>query len=102
MNRFAVLQVRDQRVRLLSDPEQGLMVQPVTEEQKALAAQQGQGKALQFMMSFSMQDWADMKQLVPAARCIMPHRGRGSSPVGSKRGADSTQQAKQSKQARRG
>jgi hypothetical protein len=67
--------VRDQRVRVLSDPEEGLQVVPVTEEQKAAAAQQGQSKALQFMLSFDMEDWEAMKQLVPADSCIMPHRG---------------------------
>jgi hypothetical protein len=65
--------VRDQFVRLLADQEAGLLVQPISEAEKHAAQQQGL-KAQQFMMSLSMQDWEIMKQLVPRADCIMPHR----------------------------
>lgn len=106
-----VVQVRDQRVRLEADPELGLMVQPVSEEQKAAAAQQGQGKSLQFMMSFTMKDWEMMKLCVPEDDCIMPHRGQAQGAAAAaaggaarSRGADvaaGSQQQQQAKRARR-
>ncbi|WIA14152.1 hypothetical protein OEZ85_002694 [Tetradesmus obliquus] len=71
--------VRDQFVRLLADTEAGLLVQPVSEAEKHAAQQQGL-RAQQFMMSLNMQDWHIMKQLVPAADCMMPHRQGQSTP----------------------
>jgi hypothetical protein len=100
--------VRDQRVRLLSDAEAGLLVVPVSDEQKAAAVQQGESRALQFMMSFSMQDWAAMKLLVAADSCIMPdrraaHAAGGSAGVRSRGvGDESTQEQRQGKRARLG
>jgi hypothetical protein len=103
------LQVRDGRVRLLCDPEAGVLVVPVTEEQKAAAAQQGESKALQFMLSFGMSEWADMKLVVPADACIMPHRGLAAAAVGraaalQQRRGDAAAQLdqQQAKRARRG
>jgi hypothetical protein len=86
-------------VRLLCDPEEGVMVVPVSEEQKAAAAQKGEGKALQFMMSFNMQDWEAMKLLVLADGCIMPHRGHAAGGVHSR--ADGQSEQQQAKRARR-
>jgi hypothetical protein len=106
------LQVRDGRVRLVCDPAAGVLVVPVTEEQKAAAAQQGESKALQFMLSFGMSEWADMKQVVPADACLMPHRGTtaaaaaagGRGAAGQQRRGDAAGQLdqQQAKRARRG
>lgn len=97
--------VRDQRVRLVCDPQEGVMAVPVSEEQRTAAAQQGQAQALQFMMSFFMQDWEDMKLLVPADSCIMPHRGAAPAPArGRSRpasGGAADQQQQQAKRMRR-
>jgi hypothetical protein len=81
------------------------MAVPVSEEQRTAAAQQGQAQALQFMMSFNMQDWEDMKLLVPADSCIMPHRGAAPAPArGRSRpasGGAAEQQQQQAKRVRR-
>lgn len=86
-------------MRLLRSPELGLLVEPVSEQQKAAAQQQGQGQVLQFMMSFTMQDWADMKQLVPAGSCVMPHRGASSSRAGARPDAEDVQPAKRARRS---
>jgi hypothetical protein len=78
--RHLLLQVRDERVRLLADTEAGLLVQPVNDAEKHTAQQQGI-KAQQFMMSLSMQDWHIMKQLVPRTACVMPHRAGHGTPA---------------------
>lgn len=90
-------------MRLLCDPKEGVLAVPVSEEQKAAAAQQGEGKALQFMMSFNMQDWEAMKLLVRADACIMPHRGHaGAAAAGVRSRADGHSEQQQAKRARRG
>lgn len=77
-----LLQVRDQRVQLLPNPDLGMMVRVVDASEKQAAMQQGL-KPQQFMMSFTMHDWQLMKQLVPTEACLMPHRGQrtGSPPT---------------------
>lgn len=83
------------------------MAVPVSEERKAAAAQQGQTHALQFMMGFNMQDWDDMKLLVPADSCIMPHRGQAGAAAGgaglvrSRAAGDVQAGQQQAKRARR-
>lgn len=67
------LQVRDQRVRLFTDPERGLMVKSISKaETSALAAQHRE--AVQFVVELSMADWRKMKVVVPPHECIMRHR----------------------------
>jgi hypothetical protein len=87
-----LLQVRDQRVRLLADAAAGLLVQPVSDAEKHAAGQQGM-KAQQFMMSFCMQDWEIMKQLVPRTACIMPHRASHSGTPAAAAGGGSARAA---------
>jgi hypothetical protein len=97
---FMLLQVRDQRVRLLADTEAGLLVQPVSDAEKHAAEQQGV-KAQQFMMSLCMQDWDIMKQLVPRTACIMPHRaGHGSTPAAAPAGGRARTAQRGNKRAR--
>lgn len=79
-------QVRDQRVRLVTNDETGLIVQPVSDAEKQAVQQQGV-KAQQFMMTLSMEDWKIMKQLVPACACIMPHRAHHSTTPSPQAGA---------------
>lgn len=77
------------------------MAVPVSEEQRAAAAQQGQVQALQFMMAFNMQDWEDMKLLVPADSCIMPRRGPAAARGRSRPAPGSEADQEQQQQAKR-
>lgn len=77
------------------------MAVPVSEQQRAAAVQQGEVQALQFMMAFNMQDWEDMKLLVPADSCIMPRRGPPAAAKGRSSEAGQEQQQQQAKRVRR-
>ena len=55
-------QVRDQRASLSHDPRQGMMVEFVDNERRQ--AGRGSVHPLQFIMSFTMQEWDVMKKLV--------------------------------------
>lgn len=88
-------------MRLLSDPEQGLLVVPVSEEQKAAAVQQGESKSLQFMMSFSMGDYEAMKRLVEPGSCIMPDRHAQQHAAGGRSRAAAAPAAEPERQGKR-
>ncbi|KAG2426590.1 hypothetical protein HXX76_012906 [Chlamydomonas incerta] len=70
--------VRDNHVALVEDEQRGWCVRPL-EGGKAKAAQQQAAEGipqLQFIMSFHLNDWEEMKAFVRRSDCLMPHRDK--------------------------
>jgi hypothetical protein len=55
--------VRDQKVRLLSCPEQGLQVKALSNEQAAVASKKKPEEAVQFVYTFTQDRCAVMSQV---------------------------------------
>ncbi|KAG2432697.1 hypothetical protein HYH02_006681 [Chlamydomonas schloesseri] len=102
--------VRDNRVALVEDEERGWCVRPLEgrgkaaqQQQQQQAAQQGQGQQaapprLQFIMSFHLKDWEEMKRYVRPSDCLMPHRDKAAQQERDK--AAAAAQERESKKAR--
>jgi len=66
--------VRDGRVSL-QDSEQGIIVTKLSNQNKSTQDENEANKErVQFVMSLSMGDWMEWKQIVPPEKTLMPHR----------------------------
>lgn len=64
--------VRDQKAYLFTDTDKGMMVAGVSKNKPA--PQQGNEQQLQFVFSFTMEDWGVMKRVVREQDCLTRKR----------------------------
>jgi hypothetical protein len=73
--------VRDQRVRLQSDEALGLVVRALGRLEARGGEEAQQAAPIQFVASFTMDDWLVMRRVVGKRACLMRHRAPVQAPA---------------------